>query len=284
LNITNRFQDIGFTFIASVVSRIRWTAVPKEASGIYQCRDSNDVSQSTSNATLIVASKQLKFGRWLIVLLELTLYMFSRFCFPVLFLTGLILFVRIFIPSTQNFGFFRLELFMSTGSRDKFFVGHLIAWYFHEMLYRIWKKSINQRRNKSKRGNRVSMFKICDLNIVISKLWKYKQSTTEKWNDDISITIRLVSSQKQSQHFRGEPVSFHRRKEFYYKAVTPVAKMSCDEKNKTKFKKSCSFFKKNFIFLWHAPPWVDCRSELVARVGIFCHILLSSHFCIIWHW
>jgi hypothetical protein len=62
LNITNRFQDIGFTFIASVVSRIRWTAVPKEASGIYQCRDSNDVSQSTSNATLIViSSKQFLF-------------------------------------------------------------------------------------------------------------------------------------------------------------------------------------------------------------------------------
>ncbi len=34
LNITNRFQDIGFTFIASVISRIRWTADPKEASGV----------------------------------------------------------------------------------------------------------------------------------------------------------------------------------------------------------------------------------------------------------
>jgi hypothetical protein len=30
--------------------------------------------------------------------------------------------------------------------------------------------------------------------------------------------------------FRGEPVSFYRRKEFYYLAVTPVAKMSCKEK------------------------------------------------------
>ncbi|XP_046633966.1 uncharacterized protein LOC124313728 [Daphnia pulicaria] len=65
LTITNRFQDIGFTFIASVVSRIRWTAVPKKASGIYQCRDSNDVSQSTSNATLIVAnSSQHDDGRF----------------------------------------------------------------------------------------------------------------------------------------------------------------------------------------------------------------------------
>jgi hypothetical protein len=111
-------------------------------------------------------------------------------------------FVCPYFHSVNPKGFFRLELFMSTGSRDKFFVGHLIAWYFHEMLYRLWKKSINQRRsNQAKRGNRVSMFKTCDLNRVISKLWKYKQTTTEKWNDDISITIRLASSQKASQHF-----------------------------------------------------------------------------------
>ncbi|EFX73544.1 hypothetical protein DAPPUDRAFT_252881 [Daphnia pulex] len=58
-------EDIGFTFIASVVSRIQWTAVPKEASGIYQCRDSNDVSQSTSNATLIVANSSQHYdGRF----------------------------------------------------------------------------------------------------------------------------------------------------------------------------------------------------------------------------
>jgi hypothetical protein len=77
LIITNRFQDIGFTLIVFVVSRIRWTAVPKEASGIYQCRDSNDVRQSASNTTLIVSSKQFYFCRCLNFLFELTLYVFQ---------------------------------------------------------------------------------------------------------------------------------------------------------------------------------------------------------------
>jgi hypothetical protein len=56
-NIINEDASTGSSFITS---RIRWTKVPVEASGIYQCRDLNDVRQSTSNTTLSVSSKPLE--------------------------------------------------------------------------------------------------------------------------------------------------------------------------------------------------------------------------------
>lgn len=58
--IVNGSANSGSNPTTFILSRIRWTKVPVEASGIYQCRDLNDVSQSTSNATLTVSSKQIK--------------------------------------------------------------------------------------------------------------------------------------------------------------------------------------------------------------------------------
>jgi hypothetical protein len=59
-NIINGVASTGSSSMTFIISRIRWTKVPVEASGIYQCRDSNDVKQSTSNTTLSVSSKPLE--------------------------------------------------------------------------------------------------------------------------------------------------------------------------------------------------------------------------------
>jgi hypothetical protein len=56
---------------------------------------------------------------------------------------------------------------MSAGSRDKFFVGHLLKWYYQEMVSRFLGK-VNQSKAvptiPSRRGGNRVRFEICDLN------------------------------------------------------------------------------------------------------------------------
>jgi hypothetical protein len=94
---------------------------------------------------------------WLFLLFAIQLISFPVFFF--FFLNYCLVFLRTFIPSIQNvlisFDLLNNSCQQVVGSRDKFFVGHLLKWYYQEMVSNFSGK-VNQSKavptTQSKRG------------------------------------------------------------------------------------------------------------------------------------